>query len=121
MEAFFDAVMSFISGLFALAQGGFDGVNEVLGLIIAAVAALLMPNWKALWSTAAGATLVHILVGVVRPVLDGGALVLPPILTVGFWLTVLALFLGFAIVIAVFFFIKTVLTGAAFKKKAHAH
>jgi hypothetical protein len=121
VEQFFDALLAFFGGLFALAQGGFDGVNQVLGLIIAAIAALLMSSWRALWATAAGAALVHILVGVVRPVLDGGNLVLPPILTVGFWLMALALFLGFAIVIAVFFFVKTVLTGTAFRKKAHAH
>ena len=46
-------------------------------------------------------------------------LALPPLLTLGFWMTVLALFLGYAIVIAVFFFIKSLFTGG--RRRAHAH
>ena len=36
---------------------------------------------------------------------------LPNLLTLGFWMSVLALFLGYAIVIAVFFLIKSLVTG----------
>ena len=120
METFFAQIGAFISGLFALAQGGFDGVNQILGLIIALIAAFLMGAWRGLWASAAGATLVHIAVGVLRPMLDGGAFVLPNIMTGAFWMTALALFLGYAIVIAVFFFIKTLLTGGA-RRRHHGH
>ena len=119
MDALIDAVTRFLSTMFDLAQGGFDGVNQILGLLIAVVAALLMPHWKRLFPTALGAAFVHILVGVIRPMLDGGAFVLPPILTLAFWMTVLALFLGYAIVIAVFFFIKSLFAGGG--HRAHAH
>lgn len=111
MESLFDSIGVFLNGLFDLAQGGFDGVNQVMGLLIAVIAALIMPAWRRLWATALGAAFVHILVGIVRPMLDGGALVLPALLTLGFWMSVLALFLGYAIVIAVFFFIKSLFTG----------
>ena len=111
MESLIDAITTFLSGLFGLAQGGFDGVNQVTGLIIAVIAALLMPAWSRLWSSALGAAFVHVLIGVLRPVLDGGSLALPPLLTLGFWMTVAALFLGYAIVIAVFFLIKSLFTG----------
>lgn len=120
MESLIDSITAFLSGLFDLAQGGFDGVNQVMGLLIAVIAALLMPAWNRLWATALGAAFVHILIGVVRPVLDGAPLVLPPLLTLSFWMTVLALFLGYAIVIAVFFFIKTLFTGGH-GRRAHAH
>lgn len=120
MESLFESVGAFLAGLFGLAQGGFDGVNQVMGLLIAIIAALIMPAWSRLWATALGAVFVHILIGVVRPMLDGGSLVLPALLTLGFWMTVLALFLGYAIVIAVFFFIKSLFTGGH-RRHRHAH
>lgn len=119
MESLFDALGRFLSTLFDLAQGGFDGVNGVVGLIIAAVAALLMPAWNRLFPTALGAALVFVLVGVMLPVVQGGAFVLPPLLTLTFWMTLLGYFLGFAIVIAVFFFLKSLFTGT--RSHAHAH
>jgi len=109
-----------IEGLFALAQGGFDTVNGVVGLIIALVATVMMPSWRNLWSTAFGASLVFILVGILRPMLDGGAFVLPALMTGGFWLSVLALFLGYSLIIAVFFFVKTLLGGGR-RHRVHAH
>ena len=111
MDSLIDPVAAFLSGLLAVAQNGFDGVNQVMGLLIAVIAALLMPAWSRLWAFALGATFVHILIGVVRPVLDGAAFTLPDLLTGGFWMTVLALFLGYAIVIAAFFFIRSLVAG----------
>jgi len=115
VENLIDQIGDFLSGIAGLASAGFDGVNQVMGLIIAIIAALLMVDWRALASTALGATLVHLIVLAVLPVLDGGEFALPALLTVGFWMTALALFLGYAIVIAIFFFIKTLLTGTAFR------
>jgi len=120
MESLFDSIGAFLSGIFGLAQGGFDGVNQVMGLLIAVIAALLMPAWSRLWASALGAALVHVAIGVIRPMLDGGALVLPNLLTLAFWMGVLALFLGYAIVIAVFFLIKSLVTGGVGRRR-HAH
>ena len=120
MESLFDSIGAFLGGFFGLAQGGFDGVNQVTGLLIAIIAALLMTAWSRLWATALGAALVHVAIGVLRPVLDGGAFVLPNLLTLGFWMSVLALFLGYAIVIAVFFLIKSLVTGGVGHRR-HAH
>ena len=120
MESLFDSIGAFIGGVFGLAQGGFDGVNQVTGLLIAIIAALLMPAWSRLWATALGAALIHVAIGVLRPVLDGGAFVLPDLLSVGFWMALLALFLGYAIVIAVFFLIKSLVTGGMGHRR-HAH
>ena len=120
MESLFESIGAFLGGIFGLAQGGFDGVNQVTGLLIAIIAALLMTAWSRLWATALGAALVHVAIGVLRPVLDGGAFVLPNLLTLGFWMSVLALFLGYAIVIAVFFLIKSLVTGGVGHRR-HAH
>ena len=42
MEEFFTQLGNLLQGLFALAKTGFDGVNQVIGLIIAAVFGLFM-------------------------------------------------------------------------------
>jgi hypothetical protein len=56
MEEFFAQLGNLLQGLLALADSGFDGVNQVLGLIIAAVFALfLMGAWRGLWGAAFGA------------------------------------------------------------------
>lgn len=117
MESLFDSIGAFLGGLFGLAQGGFDTINQVTGLVIAVIAALVMPAWSRLWATALGSAFVFILVGAVRPMLDGGAFVMPALLTAGFWMAVLALFLGFAVVIAVMFFIKSLFTGRGLRRR----
>jgi uncharacterized membrane protein len=117
MESLLASITEFLSGLFGLAQGGFDTINQVTGLVIAVIAALVMPAWSRLWATSLGAAFVFILVGLFRPMLDGGAFVMPPLLTLGFWMTVLALFLGFAVVIAVLFFIKSLFTGRGLRRR----
>ena len=121
MESLFDSIGAFLTGLFGLAQGGFDTINQVTGLVIAVIAALMMPAWSRLWATSLGAAFIFILVGLVRPMLDGGAFVMPPLLTLAFWMMVLALFLGFAVVIAVMFFIKSLFVGRGVGRRRHAH
>lgn len=119
MEAFFDQIGALLGGLFGLTQAGFDGVNQVMGLLIAVIGALMMPAWSRLWATALGATVAHHLVNAVRPVLDGGDFALPALLTPGFWMMTLALFLGYAVVIAVFFLVRSLLTGGRRHSPAH--
>ena len=121
MESLFDSIGAFLTGIFGLAQGGFDSVNQITGLLIAVIAALMMPAWSRLWATALGAALIDRVIVMLRPVLDGGAFVLPNLLSLGFWMTVLALFLGYAIVIAVFFFIKSLFVGRGVSRRRHAH
>lgn len=121
MESLFDSIGAFLSGLFGLAQGGFDTINQVTGLIIAVIATFMMPAWSRLWATSLGAAFVFILVGLLRPMLDGGAFVMPALLTLEFWMRVLALFLGFAVVIAVMFFIKSLFVGRGHGHSRHAH
>lgn len=111
-----DAIVGFFQQLWELAQAGFSGVNQVLGLIIALVGALVMGRWKDLWRTAAGAAVAHVIIGLLLPVLNGGEFALPNIMTLAFWMTLLALFLGFLVAIAIFFFVKSL-----FLKRGHGH
>lgn len=111
-----DMVVAFFTQLWELAQAGFSGVNQVLGLIIALVAALAMASWRDLWRTAAGSAVVQVIIAAILPMLDGGQFSVPNVMTLTFWMTLLALFLGFAIMIALFFFVKSL-----FIRPAHAH
>jgi hypothetical protein len=90
-------------------RDGFAHVNAILGLIIALVATYTLSSWKRLWAVALGATLVHLVAEVMLPVLDNrGSFHLPPdLLEMSYWRDAIALYLGYLIVIAVFFVIKT--------------
>jgi hypothetical protein len=102
-------------------RGGFQQVNAILGLLIAIYFAYSLSDWKKLWVTAFGALLTHLVAMVMLPVLDhGAAFRLPPIIELDFLKKAVALYLGYVIAIAVFFFVKkNVLSGSG--GKAHAH
>ncbi len=100
---------------------GFAHVNGALGLIIALVAAYMLASWKRIWAMALGATLTHLIAEVMIPVLANQTRFALPenLLDWSYWRTAIALYLGYLIVIAVFFFVKkNVLPKGA---GAHAH
>ena len=102
--------MDILDQALGVMRAGFDSVNAVQGLIIAAVAALLMPGWKRLPTFVAAATLVHVIVDVLLPVIAGGAaLRLPDILELAFWREIAFLLVGYLIVIAVLFLLRRLL------------
>ena len=112
MEALVDRIIEALSSVFSLAGAGFDGVNQALGLVIALAAALMTSSWRRLPVSALGAVLVHLLFLAMLPLARGGSFVLPEVLSGDFWIGAAALFLGYLIVIAIFFVLKSVLTGA---------
>jgi hypothetical protein len=86
---------------------GFSHVNAIQGLIIALFAAFVMPRWGRLWFIALGAVVVHILADMMLPVIVNHAeFHLPPLTEQPFWHYVLALYLGYLVAIAFFFFVK---------------
>jgi hypothetical protein len=87
---------------------GFAHVNAILGLIIALVAAYMLHSWKRIWASALGATIIHLIADVMLPVVvNDNRFELPPnLLDLSYWRAAAALYLGYLIVIAVFFFIK---------------
>jgi len=94
-------------------------VNDALGLIIALVAAYVLSSWKRLWAVALGATLAHLVAEVMIPVLaNQSRFALPANMTeLSYWKTALALYLGYLLVIAIFYIIKTKVLPSG----AHAH
>jgi hypothetical protein len=91
-------------------QTGFYRVNAIQGLLIAIVAAYVMPKWSRLFVVALGATLTHVVFDVMIPVLGrNAAFRLPPLVDVEYWRYLLALYIGFVIIIPIFYLLKVLL------------
>jgi len=88
---------------------GFARVNAVLGLVIALIAAFMMPAWNRVWAITLGATVVALLALWALPIIqDHAPFRLPSnLIEMSYWREALALYFGFLVVIAVFFFLKT--------------
>ncbi len=98
---YFDDALAFF-------REGFTHVNATLGLIIALFAAFRLVNWRGLWEIALAATLVHIVAVVLVPFVDHNAPIrLPGIVDLTFWRDTAAIYMGYVIIIAAFFFIRT--------------
>ncbi len=105
-----DSFDQFWNDLSNYAHNGFAHVNVVQGLIIAIIAAWMMYRWSSVIIVAAGATLVHAIVDVMLPVLANNApFQLPPVVDGDYWRYLLTLYVGYLIVITVFYVIKRML------------
>jgi len=103
-----DQVTHYLNEILDFFREGFAHVNAVLGLIIALFASFSLSSWRKLWEIALAATLVHIVALVLIPVVDHNApLHLPPLVDGGFWRDTLTVYVGYLIIIAVFFFVRT--------------
>lgn len=108
--------MEYVDQAVAALRDGFTQINHPQGLIIALIAALLMPAWRQLLIFSLLATVVHLGVNYLPEVLRGGSL--PNFLVPDFWTQALGYFLGYLIIISVFFFLKSLVArGGA--KAAH--
>lgn len=96
---------------------GFANINNPKGLLIALAATIFMGSWRQWIPVSLVATVIHIAIERLAPVLagSGGAVTLPPLMEEAFWTQVLVLFLGYMIIVGVFFLLKSML----FRKAAH--
>ncbi|MBS0276331.1 MAG: hypothetical protein JSR81_01810 [Proteobacteria bacterium] len=106
--------MYYLDWILDFFRAGFAQVNATLGLLIALYSAWRLSDWRQLWAMSLGAVLIHIIAMVLVPMIDHNApLRLPALLDVSFWKFVVALYLGYVVIIAALFFVKTnVLKGA---------
>ena len=103
-----DQFLYYLNEVLDFFREGFMHVNATLGLIIALFAALRLSNWRGLWQIALAATLVHVVAVVLIPFVDHNAPIkLPVIVDLAFWRDTAAIYIGYAIIIAAFFFIRT--------------
>ena len=102
-----DSIMAFVRPAYNFVHEGFADVkSQVMGLVIALLAAILMTAWGRLLFVALGATVVHILIQAVLPMASGGGFTMPDIMAGAFWGQTLGTYVGYLILIAVFFFLK---------------
>jgi len=104
----------FLNFLQTGAHEGFGHVNALLGILIALYATYLLHEFKKIWRMAFFATILHRFAEIMLPVLaNGSSFRLPPnLIELSYWEATAFLYIGYVIVIAVLFFIKTrVLTG----------
>jgi len=111
--------MEFVDQAVAYLREGFANINNPKGLLIALAATIFLGSWRAWVPVAAIATIIHIAIERLAPVLagSGGEVTLPPIMEESFWTQVLVLFLGYLIIIGVFYLLKSML----FRGGAKAH
>jgi hypothetical protein len=116
-----ETVTPFIDQAMDVLRDGFANINNPKGLLIALAATVFMQSWRQWLPFALLATVVHIGIEVLTPVLQGGGpFRLPPLMEAPFWTQTGVLFVGYLIVIAVFFFAKRLLfRGGGAAAKAH--
>lgn len=102
--------MDLVNTIVDFFQAGFATVNQVQGLIIALVAAMLIPSWHRWPIFALAAAIVHVAVDTLLPVLASGApFRLPDIVHFDFWRYVLTLIAGYFVVIGVLLLLRRVI------------
>jgi hypothetical protein len=103
IQPYLDQVLDYV-------RAGFDQINGPQGLLIALAATVFLQSWKQWLPVAVVAGAVHIAVDTLAPVRAGqAALRLPPLVDVEFWQGFAVVVAGYAVIIAVFFFIKRLL------------
>lgn len=104
--------MEYVDQAVAWLRDGFANINNPKGLLIALAAVLFMGSWRQWLPIALVATIIHIAIEILAPVLAGGGgqVTLPPdLMQESFWTRALVLFLGYMIITGIFFFIKSML------------
>ncbi len=102
-----DSIMAFLRSAYEFVHAGFADVkSQVMALVIALLAAILMTSWGRLIFVAIGAAVVHVLIQAVLPLAQGGKLTIPDIMAMPFWSMFGSLAVGYLILIAIFFFLK---------------
>jgi hypothetical protein len=104
--------MEYVDQAVAWLRDGFANINNPKGLLIALAAVIFMGSWRQWLPIAAVATIVHIAIEALAPVLagEGGELRLPPdLMQETFWTRALVLLLGYLVITGVFFLIKSML------------
>lgn len=112
--------MELVDQAVAYLRDGFGTINNPKGLLIALAAVIFMGSWRQWIPIALVATVVHIAIEILAPVLAGGGgqVTLPPdLMEESFWTRALVLFLGYLIIVGIFFFLKSLL----FRRSAAAH
>ena len=103
--------MELVDQAVAYLRDGFGTINNPKGLLIALAATLFLSSWSQWFPVAIVATIIHIAINQLAPVLAGGGgeVRLPELMSEAFWTEALVLFLGYLVIIGIFYFVKRLL------------
>ncbi|WP_312686078.1 hypothetical protein [Brevundimonas nasdae] len=111
MDALLHQIGAYAGGFFALAQMQLDAGGLTLALALAVIGGATMRDWRALDATARDATLAYMLTLGVLTLMTDWDFGMPTPLSLGFWLKLMLVFVGYELAIAAVFFVKTRLVG----------
>ncbi len=101
--------MQYVQPVLDFFAAGFNQVNALQGIIIAVLSAFVLFEYKRILVVALGATIIHVIVDMVIPVIRGAELKLPPLADGDWWQYVATLYVGYLVVITVFYILKRIL------------
>jgi hypothetical protein len=107
---------------YSMLRIGFYEVNNVRGLMIAAVGAYVMANWRKLPLIVLGCGAADLVVRVLGPVVVNNRPVeLPAIVEPYFWQSLFALLLGYLVIVTALYLVKLLLLRLFDGRQSHAH
>ncbi|MEQ1618072.1 MAG: hypothetical protein ABL883_06980 [Terricaulis sp.] len=103
-------MQEYLNQALSIVQDGYGEINGTMGLVIALAATVFLRSWSQWIPAATLATLIHIAIEHFAPVLAGKKpLALPDLMEQSFWVNAGVLFVGYLVVIGIFFFAKRIL------------
>lgn len=108
--------------LYQLARSGFYEVNDVRGILIAAVGVYVMHNYRRVGVIVLGCVVADLVVRVLGPVIvNKAAIRLPAIVETGFWQSILSLMFGYLILVTALYLVKLLFLRLFDGGGRHAH
>jgi len=101
--------MQYVQPVLDFFAAGFNQVNAIQGIIIGVLAAFVLREYRRILVIGLVATLIHVIVDTALPVVQGAELKLPPLADMAWWQYVATLYVGYLVVITVFYILKKVL------------
>jgi|KBSSwiStaDraftv2_1062776.scaffolds.fasta_scaffold289803_2 hypothetical protein len=100
-------VQAWLDYIWEFFRSGFHDVNQILGLLIAIVAAYFLSKYSRIFVIALGALVFYIVAEVMIPVVANHAeFKLPNMVDEGYWQRMVAIYAGFLLIITVFYVAK---------------
>lgn len=104
-----EQVMQYAQPVLDFFAAGFNQVNAVQGIIIGVLAAFVLREYRRILVVSLVAAIVHVVVDAAMPVIQGAELKLPPLADLGWWQYAATLFVGYIVIITVFYILKRLL------------
>ncbi len=105
-----EQISAFFSELLEWAREGYAQINALQGLIIALYATSKLTSWGRIFVVAVSASIVHAIADFLLPaIVNDTAPNLPPVLEGDYWKYLAVLYLGYVVLIALFYMVKKTL------------